>query len=141
MPSDLSVDTIRSHSFALLSKAYTNISVDTAATMLGLSPAETVEKTTHAGWTYNADTKLLIPKVVPEAKIQTTSALRNAITHTYILQAWSSCASSLTTLSTWISNERCVFTLRLLPTIGREEQARRISNNDCRPSAMMSGAL
>lgn len=69
------VETLRHNAFVLLSKAYTNISVESAAAMLGLSPQETVEKTTQAGWTYQADTKLLIPKVVPEPKIQTTSAL------------------------------------------------------------------
>lgn len=72
---DTDVETLRNNAFVLLSKAYTNISVESAAAMLGLSPQETVEKTTHAGWTYQADTKLLIPKLVPEPKIQTTSTL------------------------------------------------------------------
>jgi len=67
------VDQFRQRTFVLLSRAYTTISVNDCAIILGLPPADAVKLTTQRGWQYEQATNVLRPIPVVEAKVQKTS--------------------------------------------------------------------
>eukprot|EP00026_Physarum_polycephalum_P016007 Phypoly_transcript_16828.p1 GENE.Phypoly_transcript_16828~~Phypoly_transcript_16828.p1 ORF type:complete len:203 (+),score=30.91 Phypoly_transcript_16828:81-689(+) len=62
----------RQRTFALLSRAYTTISVNDAAVILGFPAADVVKQTAQRGWTHDAATNMLRPVPIAEPKIQKT---------------------------------------------------------------------
>jgi len=62
----------RNRTFALLSRAYSSISAQDCAAILGFSPEEVVKLVTAQGWTYDPSTKLIEPKPQTENNIQKT---------------------------------------------------------------------
>eukprot|EP01111_Echinosteliopsis_oligospora_P013326 TRINITY_DN475_c0_g1_i1.p1 TRINITY_DN475_c0_g1~~TRINITY_DN475_c0_g1_i1.p1 ORF type:complete len:200 (-),score=42.73 TRINITY_DN475_c0_g1_i1:87-686(-) len=65
-------DQFRQRSYALICKAYTSISVNDAAIILGLAPSDVVTSTTAQGWKFDAATNMLSPKQISQQQIQKT---------------------------------------------------------------------
>jgi len=65
-------DQFRQRTFTLLSRAYTTISVNDCAVILGLPAAEVVQLTTQRGWQLDQATNMLRPAPYADQKVQKT---------------------------------------------------------------------